>query len=247
MAAWIHGKVVAHKRWNEKLHSLYIDAAIEPHQAGQFVKIGLEIHGEIVGRPYSLLNPPRHPPLEIYYIHVPQGHLTTRLIELEAGDDILVSPRANGFMVLDEIPQARHLWLMATGTGVGPFLAILDEGKLWARFERVVLVYAVRTLSELSYQERIAAITAANPERFAFVPFISRETWPFAQPGRIPQAIENGSLEKAAGVPIRAEDSHFVLCGNPAMVEDVTQCLIGRGFKKHRRRDPGHITTESYW
>lgn len=247
MAAWLQGKVVEHKRWNEKLHTLYIDAAIEPHQAGQFVKIGLEIDGEIVGRPYSLVNAPLHPPLEIYYIHVPDGLLTPRLNELEAGDEILVSPRANGFMVLDEIPPARHLWLVATGTGVGPFLAILDDGKVWERFERVVLVYAVRTLSELSYQERIASIAAVHPDRFSFIPFLSRETSPFALPGRIPQAITNGSLEMRAGVSITPQDSQFALCGNPAMVEDVTQCLIERGLKKHRRRDPGQITTETYW
>jgi ferredoxin--NADP+ reductase len=247
MAAWNQGKVVAHKRWNEKLHSLFVEADIEPHQAGQFVKIGLEIDGEIVGRPYSLVNAPANPPLEIYYIHVPEGQLTPRLLGLEAGDGILVSPRANGFMVLDEIPLARHLWMVATGTGVGPFLAILDDGKVWERFERVVLVYAVRTLSELSYQDRISAITAAHPDRFVFIPFISRETWSFALPGRIPQAIEDGSLESWAGIPIRAEDSQFVLCGNPAMVEDVTQCLVKRGLKKHRRRDPGQITTETYW
>lgn len=247
MAAWTHGKIVEHKRWNDKLHTLYIDAAIEPHQAGQFVKIGLNIGGEIVGRPYSLVNAPSHPPLEIYYIHVPQGLLTPRLIELEAGDEVLVSPRANGFMVLDEVPLARHLWLMATGTGVGPFLAILDDGKVWERFERVVLVYAVRTLSELSYQERIAGVAAAHADRFSFIPFVSRENLPFALPGRIPQAITDGALEMRAGIEITPQDSQFALCGNPAMVEDVTQCLIGRGLKKHRRRDPGQITTETYW
>lgn len=247
MAAWTHGKIVEHKRWNEKLHTLYIDAAIEPHQAGQFVKIGLNICGEIISRPYSLVNAPSHPPLEIYYIHVPGGLLTTRLIALEAGDEILVSPRAHGFMVLDEIPLARHLWLVATGTGVGPFLAILDDGKVWERFERVVLVYAVRTLRELSYQERIAGVAAAHADRFSFIPFISRENLPFALPGRIPQAITDGALEGRAGIAITPQDSQFVLCGNPAMVEDVSQCLIGRGLKKHRRRDPGQVTIESYW
>ena len=66
-------------------------------------------------------------------------------------------------------------------------------------------------------------------------------------PGRIPQAITDGSLEMRAGISIAPHDSQFALCGNPAMVEDVTQCLIGRGLKKHRRRDPGQITTETYW
>lgn len=247
MSAWLKGKVVEHRHWNDKLHTLFIEADIEPYRAGQFVKIGLDVGGEIVGRPYSLVNPPARPPLEIYYIHVPQGSLTPRLIHLKPGDEILVSPRANGFMVLDEIPQVKTLWLIATGTGVGPFLAILDDEQVWQRYENVVLVYAVRTVSEMCYRERIDAVAAAHPGQFAFVPFVSREPCSFAMPGRIPQAIESGALEARAGVPLNAETSQVVLCGNPAMVDDVIATLSARGMKKHRRRDPGHITTETYW
>jgi ferredoxin--NADP+ reductase len=247
MSTWLKGKIVEHKHWNDKLHTLFIEADIEPYRAGQFVKIGLDVDGEIVGRPYSLVNPPARPPLEIYYIHVPQGILTPRLLQLEPGDELLVSPRANGFMVLDEIPQAKTLWLIATGTGVGPFLAILDDGQVWQRYEKVVLVYAVRTVSEMSYRERIAGVAAAAPGQFAFVPFVSREPCAFAMPGRIPQAIESGALEARAGVPLDADTSQVVLCGNPAMVEDVMNTLQARGMKKHRRREPGHITTETYW
>ena len=247
MSAWLKGKVVEHRHWNDKLHSLFIEADIEPYQAGQFVKIGLEIEGEIVGRPYSLVNPPGRPPLEIYYIHVPQGVLTPRLIHLEPGDEILVSPRANGFMTVDEIPQASTLWLMATGTGVGPFLAMLDDEAVWERYENVVLVYAVRTLDEMCYRERIDSIASLHAGQFAFVPFVSRESHAFALPGRIPQAIDSGAIEQRARLPLNADTSQVVLCGNPAMVEEVMATLVRRGMKKHRRRDPGQITSETYW
>ena len=251
MAAWNSGKVVGHKQWNETLHTLYVESEIEPFKAGQFAKIGLEIDGEsgaeIIGRPYSLCNAPDMRPLELYYIQVPNGPLTSRLVKLKPGDSLLVAPRANGFMILDEVPQARHLWLMATGTGVGPFLSILSSEKPWQRFERVVLVYAVRTLSELSYQERIAQIQASHRGQFEFIPFISREASDFALSGRIPQAIADGRLEQRAGINFSAPDSQVMLCGNPAMVEDTTHLLIGRGLKKHRRRDPGQITVENYW
>ena len=247
MSAWLNGIVVAQHHWNDKLHSLLIEAPIEPWQAGQFIKIGLDIDGEIVGRPYSLLNPPPRQPIEIYYIHVPQGVLTSRLIELGPGDGILVSPRANGFMVLDEIPPAQTLWLMATGTGVGPFLAFLDDDRLWQRYAHGVRVYAARTLDELGYRERIAAESSAHAGQFVFIPVISREPSDFALPGRIPQAIESGVLERRAGVPLDPATAQVVLCGNPAMVEDTMLTLVGRGMKKHRRRDPGQITTESYW
>ena len=247
MAVWNTGKVVVHKQWSKALHSLYVESDIEPFEAGQFVKIALEIDGEVTGRPYSLVNPPDSRPLEFYYIEVPNGPLTSRLVRLRVGDDILVAPRAHGFMIIDEIPRARHLWLMATGTGVGPFLSILATDKPWLRFERVVLVYGVRTLSELSYQERISQILATHSGRFAFIPFISREASDFALPGRIPQAIIDGRLEARAGVEINAENSQVALCGNPDMVKEVTSVLMERGLKKHRRLEPGQITVENYW
>ncbi len=247
MAAWNPGKVVEQKQWSKTLHSLYVESEIEPYKAGQFIKIALEIDGEVTGRPYSLVNPPDRRPLEFYYIEVPDGPLTSRLARLGPGDDILVAQRAHGFMIIDEIPAARQLWMMATGTGVGPFLSMLGTGDPWQRFEKVVLVYAVRTLSELSYRERIAQIVAKHPGQLVFIPFISREASDFALPGRIPQAIVDGRLEEKAGMAISADDSHIMLCGNPQMVKDSTLALIERGLKKHRRHEPGQITSENYW
>lgn len=247
MAAWNIGKVVEHQQWSKTLYSLFVESDIEPFEAGQFVKIALEIKGEVIGRPYSLVNPPDSRPLELYYIEVPNGPLTSHLVKLKSGDEILVAPRAHGFMILDEVPQARHLWLMATGTGIGPFLSILATDKPWQRYEQVVLVYAVRTLSDLSYQQRISQISAQHPGQFTFVPFLSREPSDFALPGRIPQAIVDGRLEAHAGMKISAENSQIMLCGNPQMVKDTTSALIERGLKKHRRFEPGQITAENYW
>lgn len=236
-----------HRQWSPILHSLYVEADIEPYRAGQFVKIGLEADGHIIGRPYSLCNAPGAAPLEFYYIEVPGGELTSQLVKLKPGDELLLAPRANGFMILDEVPPARHLWLMATGTGVGPFLSILDTAEPWQRFERVVLTYAVRTLSELSYQQRIGELAQKYGSQFVFVPFVSRELTAFAISGRIPQAIADGRLEARAGVALNAADSHVMLCGNPQMIEDTVQGLIERGMKKHRRKEPGQITVEHYW
>ncbi|MFA5371274.1 MAG: ferredoxin--NADP reductase [Sideroxydans sp.] len=247
MVAWNTGRVVEKKQWSKALFSLYVESEIEPFKAGQFIKIALEIDGEVIGRPYSLVNPPTRRPLEFYCIEVPNGPLTSRLTKIEAGNEILVAPRAHGFMILDEVPLARDLWMMATGTGVGPFLSILATDQPWQRFEHVVLVYAVRTLSELSYQELIAQISAKHPGQFTFIPFISREPSDFALPGRIPQAIVDGQLESRAKIKIGAENSQVMLCGNPQMVKDTNNALIERGLKKHRRFDHGQITAENYW
>jgi ferredoxin--NADP+ reductase len=247
MAQWVDGRVVQNKAWSQRLYSLRIDAAIEPFSAGQFTKLGLRIDGEIVGRPYSLVNPPDAQPLDFYFIVVPGGPLSARLAALQTGDAVLVAPRAAGFLILAEVPPARDLWLMATGTGIGPFLSILRTAEPWQRFERVVLVHAVRTVAELSYADEIRGIAAAHPVQFVFVPFVSREPCDSALTGRVPAAIADGRLEARADIALNAANSQVMLCGNPQMVEDTTAALAERGLKKHRRKDPGQITVENYW
>lgn len=247
MAIWNTGKVVEHKHWSETLHTLYVDVDIEPFEAGQFVKIGLEMSGEVIAHPYSLVNPPNQTPLSFYYINVPNGKLTTHLATLKTNDSILVAPKAHGFLILDEIPITKDLWLMATGTGIGPFLSMLATTKPWQRYEKVVLVWATRTLAELTYQDLIAQLLTEHPDQFIFVPFVSREITDVALTGRIPQAIIDGRLEKHAGITINTENSQIMLCGNPQMVKDTTNTLIERGLKKHRRFSPGHISSENYW
>lgn len=202
---------------------------------------------EMIARPYSLVNAPHVRPLEFYYIEVPEGPLTPRLARLQAGDPIFIMPRASGFLVLSEVPDAQHLWLIATGTGIGPFLSILHTEAPWNRFQRIVLVHAVRRAAELSYSQQIGQLLALHPEQLSYVPFVSREAHAGALTGRVPAAIEDGRLEAAAGVTLAAENSQLMLCGNPAMVATTIEVLEARGMKKHRRRDPGHITVENYW
>lgn len=247
MAQWVEGRVRALHHWSGDLYSLQVDADVEPFQAGQFSKLGMEIDGELVARPYSLVNAPHERPLEFYFIVVRGGPLSPRLAALRPGDRLLVTPRASGFMVMSEVPPARDLWLIATGTGVGPFLSILKTDEPWRRFERIVLVHAVRTVAELTYRELIDAFSARHGARFAYVPFVSRETTDFALAGRVPAALADGRLERRAHRDITPDASQVMLCGNPEMVRDTTGALIARGLKKHRRRDPGQISVENYW
>ena len=245
--SWNEGHVAGLKHWGGRLYSVSVDADMAPFEAGQFAKLGLPIGGEIVGRPYSLVNAPYERPLEFYFITVDGGPLTSLLVNLNPGDAIQVAPRAAGFLVLSEVPQAKHLWLIATGTGVGPFLSMLKTPTPWQRFEKVVLVQAVRTVAELSYRETVHAITREHPSEFIHLPYVSREDTDFALRARIPATVADGRLEARTGLALSAADSQFMLCGNPEMVKDTTDALIARGFKKHRRRDPGHISVEAYW
>lgn len=241
---WLSGRVVENRHWTDALFSLRVHSPPVSFQAGQFVRIALDPMegdaGSRVARAFSFVNPPQDPVLEFYGVIVPQGPLSPRLARLTAGDTLYVAPNPAGFLVLREVPEADTLWLVATGTGIAPFLSILRTDEPWRRFKRVVVVHAVRHARELTYREVIAA-TSAN-----YVTFVSREAHPGALAGRIPAALQDGRLEAAAGVKIDAR-SHFMLCGNPQMLRDTTAALVARGLRKHRRRAPGHITVESFW
>jgi ferredoxin/flavodoxin---NADP+ reductase len=246
MAAWLNGKIIENIQWNTRLFSLRIEVPLPAFMPGQFVRVALDIDGERVARPYSVVSTADDGFLEIYFNIVPEGPLSPRLAELQAGDEIFVSDAANGFLTVEEVPQCKHLWLLATGTGIGPFLSILKSETAWQRFEKIVLGYSVRDLSELAYRDQIAGIEQAHGGQFVFVPFITRRPVEGYINQRIPQSIDDGSFEDRAGITINEHDSHVMMCGNSAMISSVSECLEQRGMRKHRRRDPGHITTEKY-
>ena len=247
MAKWLNGTVLENYRWNERLASLKFNAPLGLFKAGQFVRVGLEIDGEIIARPYSLVNAPDESSLEIYFNLVPEGPLSPPLFELQKGDDLLVATNPAGFLIVGEIPDARDLWMMATGTAIGPFLSILKGTEVWQRFERVVLCYSVRTNEELAYVESINVIAKQHAEQFCFIPIITREQVSAALPMRIPAAIESGELEKRAGVSINPDHSHVMMCGSGDMIREVSAVLETRDMRKHRRRVPGHYSIEKYY
>jgi ferredoxin--NADP+ reductase len=244
MSKWAEGTVVAQRHWGGRLFSLQVEAELVPFQAGQFAKLALAVGGEMVGRPYSFVNAPTERPHEFYYVALPEHPLTPCLSKLEAGDTVYLTPKASGFLTLAEVPPGEHLWLLASGTALGPFLSILKTEAPWQRFKRVVLVHAVRRAEELCYQDQIQSLQARHAGQFVFVPVVSREHTDFALGGRIPKAIEDGRLEARAGLRL-AQSSRLMVCGNPAMVADTVHALQQRGLKKHRRRDPGQINVEN--
>jgi len=247
MAKWLAGRIVENRHWTPVLYSLRVAAPRLAFTAGQFVKIALDFDGERIARPFSLVNAPADPMLEFYGVIVPQGPLSPRLAELSPGDTLYLSPNPSGFLVMAEVPDAETLWMIATGTGLAPFLSILRTEAPWRRFARVVLVHAVRHAAELTYRELLGELRQEHGDRFGLVSFVSREAAPGALAGRIPAAIADGRLEAAAGAALAPERSHVMLCGNPDMVKDATATLATRGLRKHRRRAPGHITVENFW
>ena len=251
MSKWVEGRVTGRRDWAENLYSLEVAAPEVGFIAGQFARLALPAPPgapePMVGRPYSFVNPPGTAPHEFYVVTVPQGPLSPRLAQLRIGEPLWLLRSANGFFCVGEVPPAEVLWCIATGTGLAPFLSILRTPEPWQRFSRVVLVHAVRHAGELTYRDTLAGIEAAHPGAFRLVSMVSRESHPGALAGRIPAAIADGRLEASAGEPLTATTSQVMLCGNPAMVEDTKSVLARRGMRRHRRREPGHITGESYW
>ncbi|CDH07124.1 ferredoxin-NADP reductase [Xenorhabdus bovienii str. oregonense] len=248
MANWVTGKVTDITNWTDSLFSIKVHAPIERFTAGQFAKLALEIEGERIQRAYSYVNSPDDNSLEFYLVTVPEGKLSPRLAALKNGEQLLITEQAAGFFVLDEIPGCQTLWMLSTGTAIGPYLSILQQGDNLERFENIVLVHAVRLEQDLSYLPMMQQLEKKFQGKLRIQTIVSREKCPDSLMGRIPALIENGELEAAVGLPMQAENSHIMLCGNPQMAKDTQQLLKEqRNMAKHLRRKPGHITSEQYW
>ena len=150
------------QHWTESLFSLHVEAPRLDFQAGQFVRIALE---ESLARPFSFVNPPLDPLLEFYGIVVPEGPLSPRLARLRAAERLLGASNPAGFLILPEVSPPQTLWLVSTGTGIAPFLSILQTEEPWPRFRDVVLVHAVRHARELVYQDAISQAPHAQSLR----------------------------------------------------------------------------------
>ena len=249
MSKWLEGRVLENRVWTQTLFSLRVESPRLRFEAGQFVRLALDTGGERIARPFSFVNAPADPVLEFYGVIVPEGPLSPPLARLRAGDGLYIADNPSGFLVLSEVPPAEDLWLVATGTGIAPYLSILRTDTPWQRYERVILVHAVRRAGELVYKDMIRELQAIRPQ-LSYISVVSRESHPESLPesltGRIPAAIRDGRLEAAAR-PISPERSQFMLCGNPRMLKDVAAELLQRGLRKNRRRTPGQITVESFW
>lgn len=222
-------------------------------RAGQFARLGVtKADGSTVWRAYSMVSSPHDEFLEFFSIVVPGGEFTSELSRLEVGDTLLVERQAYGFLTLDRFVDGRDLWLLATGTGIAPFLSILQDFEVWEKFERIVLVYSARHACEMAYQELIAGLCSREyladyAHKFIYIPVVTREQVPGALNGRITALIESGELEHAAGIELSSEHSRAMLCGNPQMIDDTRKLLKARDMQLSLSRRPGQVAVENYW
>ncbi|MCU1718205.1 ferredoxin--NADP reductase [Pseudomonas sp. 5P_3.1_Bac2] len=240
--------------WSTSLFSLRCtrDAGFR-FRAGQFGRLGVtKADGSVVWRAYSMASAPHDEHLEFFSIVVPGGEFTSELSRLSVGDTLLIEKQALGFLTLDRFVDGRDLWLLASGTGLAPFLSILQGLEVWQRFSRVILVYSARSAAELAYQEQIHGLMQQEhlleyAEQFRYVPVVTREQVPGCLNGRITSLLTNGELERAAAAKLSPEHSRVMICGNPQMIDDTRALLKQRDLQLSLSRRPGQVAVENYW
>ncbi|MEK5753944.1 MULTISPECIES: ferredoxin--NADP reductase [Acinetobacter] len=244
-------KVLSVHRWTNTLFSFTMTRPAHfKFTAGQFARIGLKVGDELVVRAYSVVSSPFDETLEFFSIVVPEGKFTSNLQHLKVGDELYLEKIPYGYLTLAryQLPLPQDLWLLGTGTGLAPFLSMLQDFETWNKYKHINLVYSVRTQDELAYVDRIQEIAESFGEGytgFKFIPIITRDPEAVLH-HRLPILIENGELERAAGLQLNPETSHVMLCGNPEMVEDTKEALKARGLTMNRRGE-GNIAVENYW
>lgn len=221
---------------------------------GQFARLGVTdaASGEIVWRAYSIASASHDEHLEFFSVVVPGGAFTSRLSRLREGDPILVERKSYGFLTTDRFEAGRDLWMLATGTGLAPFLSILHDFETWERYENLILVQSVRTQRELAYEDLIRGFDrseyyAEHARKLRYARIVTREPVPGAMRDRVTRLLASGVLEENLGLKLNHDRSRIMLCGNPDMVEDARGVLLDRGFRVSRRGDPGHLAVENYW
>ncbi len=243
--------VLSVKRWASNLFSFTMTRPSHfRFTAGQFARIGIQVEGELIVRAYSVVSSPFDDTLEFFSIVVADGAFTSRLQYLKEGDQLYLEKIPYGFLTLTRYqePAPHDLWLLATGTGLAPFISMLQDFETWQKYQTIILAYSVRTQQELAYVDRLHEIRQSFGEggaEFVFLPIVTRD--PFARlQQRLPKLIQTGELEEAANDKFNVHTSHVMLCGNPQMIEDTKEALKSRGLVMNRR-GVGNIAVENYW
>ena len=209
---------------------------------------------EDIFRAYSIVSSPFDEVLEFFSIVIPDGAFTSQLQHLEVGDELLLNTMPFGFLTLARYqkPLPKDLWLLATGTGLAPFLSMLQDLKTWEDYEHIILAYSARSTEELAYIDKIESLQedfgslVDNPAKLIFIPIVTREAVEGALTERLPKLLLDGALQERAGIALDVDSTHVMLCGNPDMVEDTKETLKRLGLVMNRRGE-GNIAVENYW
>ena len=240
------------KRHTPKLMSFAISRPEEYRfAAGQFSRLGFPEGSGFIWRAYSVVSAEYDDTLEYFAVLIEDGPMSARFEQMEAGNTILLDKTATGFLLPERFPDGSDLIMLSTGSGIAPFLSILEQPEIRQRFDTVNLIHSVSFPEELIFNDRLAAL-AEHPlvgeygHSFHFVPVTTRAANPSGLSGkRIPELLKNNSIEQALHTKFTPESTRFMICGNPEMVKDTFQTLLDMGYAMHRNRIPGQIMMEN--
>jgi ferredoxin/flavodoxin---NADP+ reductase len=251
MSAFHREKVLSVRHWTDTLFSFTATRNSGfRFLNGQFAMIGLEIEGRPLMRAYSMASANHEEQLEFFSIKVADGPLTSRLQQIKEGDTILVGRKATGTLVSDNLLAGKRLLLLSTGTGLAPFASLIKDPDVYERFETIVLVHGCRQISELAYGEELVARLREDElfgplldAKLLYYPTVTRE--PFRNRGRITDLITSEQLFNDIGQPpLDIAGDRIMMCGSPAMLEELRQMFERRGFLEGSHSQPGHFVIE---
>ena len=251
MSAFIEERVLTVHHWTDRLFSFTTtrDQSLR-FSNGHFTMIGLRVNDKPLLRAYSIASPNYAEHLEFLSIKVQDGPLTSRLQHIQVGDKVIVGRKPTGTLLIDYLLPAKRLYLLATGTGLAPFLSVIRDPETYEKFEQVVLVHGVREVKELAYREMLESTLKQDEflgelvqQQFLYYPTVTRE--PFVHQGRIPVVIENGQLAKDLGIPdLNPAEDRVMICGSPEMLRDLKALCEKRGFDEGNTTRPGQFVIE---
>ncbi|MCC2608209.1 ferredoxin--NADP reductase [Planctobacterium marinum] len=263
MRNMIKAEVTKVHHWNDTLFSFNTtrDDALT-FENGQFVMIGLEVEGRPLLRAYSIASANYAEELEFFSIKVPDGALTSRLQNIQPGEEIMMTIRPTGTLVAGHLLPGKHLYLLSTGTGLAPFMSVIQDPDIYEQFDKVILVHGTRWISELAYQDKITRELPNNEyfgdiirEKLVYYPTVTRENYQFnslnipggetPHEGRITDLLSSGKLMKDIHMPsLNPDTDRFMLCGNDAMLQELMTLLDGWGFSRATSRRQGSYVIE---
>ncbi|MDF2997910.1 MAG: ferredoxin--NADP reductase [Xanthobacteraceae bacterium] len=246
-----HEKVLSVHHWTDNLFTFTTtrDPSLR-FKNGQFVMLGLEVAGRPLLRAYSVASANYEDTLEFFSIKVPEGPLTSKLQHLKVGDEVLVGRKPTGTLLVDYLVPGRRLYLLATGTGLAPYLSLIKDPETYENYEKVILVHGVRTVAELAYEDLITRELPENEyfgelvqEKLIYYPTVTRE--PYRNQGRITDLITSGKLFADIGLPpLSKEDDRVMLCGSPQLLDDMRVIMKMLGFEEGSTTEPGDFVIE---
>ena len=250
-----HGlKVLWVKHWTDQLFSFALERPEDfRFRSGEFVMIGLPgvDGGKPVMRAYSIASPHWAEELEFLSIAVPDGPLTSRLVNIQPGDEVLMGKKPTGTLVLDALTGGERLWLIGTGTGLAPWLSVARDPDTYARFGQVIVCHTVRNIADLAYRDFLTSGIHDDPligdeakAQLRYYPTVTRED--FSTPGRITDRIKSGVLFNDLGLPdgFSPERDRIMLCGSMAMIKEAGELIETYGLKEGSNAEPGDYVLE---